>query len=112
MTGQDHSGQEPIISGSATFVDHVRPDGSVVRLGSRRHRKHQKPAAGPTWRAPRARGWWIAILFAVGSLLFAAGAIPRYTSAVGARWDTVTYFTRSLFFTAAPVLSYPGAVGA
>lgn len=112
MTGQDRSGRELIVSAPATFVDHVRPDGSVVRLGSRRHRKHQKPAAGSTWWAPRARGWWIAILFAAGSLLFAVGSVPGYTSAVGARWDTVTYFIGSLFFTVASFLSYREAVDA
>ena len=96
----------------ATFVDHVRPDGSVVRLESRRHRKHQKPAVGLTWWAPRARGWWIAILFAVGSLLFAVGSVPGYASAVGTVGDTVTYFVGSLFFTTASFLSYREAVDA
>jgi hypothetical protein len=91
MPGQDHDGRQLSIVAPATFVDRVRPDGTVVRLGSRRHRKHQKPAAGSTWWAPRARGWWIAVLFAVGSLLFALGAVPGYASAVGARWDTVTF---------------------
>jgi hypothetical protein len=112
MTGQDRNGRELVRTAPATFVDRVRSDGSVVRLGSRRHRKHQKPAAGSTWWAPRARGWWIAILFAVGSLLFAVGSVPGYTSAVGARWDTVTYFIGSLFFTAASFLSYREAVDA
>ncbi|GAA4215828.1 hypothetical protein [Actinocatenispora rupis] len=96
----------------ATFVDHVRADGAVVRLGSRFHRKHQAPAGGSTWWAPRARGWWIAVLFAVGSLLFALGSIPWYASATGARADTVTYFVGSLFFTAASFLSYREAVDA
>jgi hypothetical protein len=95
-----------------TFVDHVRPDGSVVRWESRRHRKHQKTAAGSTWWAPRARGWWIAVLFAIGSLLFLLGSVPGYASAVGAQWDTVTYFTGSLFFTSASFLSYREAVDA
>jgi hypothetical protein len=112
MTGQDHSGRELSLGALATFVDHVRPDGSVVRLESRRHRKHQKPAVGSTWWAPRARGWWIAILFAVGSLLFAVGSVPGYASAVGAVGDTVTYFVGSLFFTAASFLSYREAVDA
>ena len=112
MTGQDPRARELSIGAPATFVDHVRPDGSVARLESRRHRKHQKPAAGSTWWAPRARGWWIAILFAIGSLLFALGSIPGYGSAVGARWDTVTYFIGSLFFTAASFLSYREAVDA
>jgi hypothetical protein len=67
---------------------------------------------GSTWWAPTARGWWIAILFAIGSLLFAIGSVPGYTSAVGGVWDTVTYFIGSLFFTAASFLSYREAVDA
>ena len=112
MTGQDHRGRELSIGAPATFVDHVRPDGSVVRLESRHHRKHQKPAVELTWWAPRARGWWIAILFAIGSLLFAVGSIPGYASTIGAVGDTVTYFVGSLFFTAASFLSYREAVDA
>ena len=96
----------------ATFVDHVRPDGTVIRWGSRWYRKHRKPAVGSTWWAPRARGWWIAILFAIGSLLFALGSVPGYTSAVGSLGDTVTYFVGSLFFTSASFLSYREAVDA
>jgi hypothetical protein len=97
-----------------TFVDHSREDGLVVRWGSRRHRKHLRgaPAAGSTWWAPLARGWWIAVLFALGSLLFALGAIPGYASAAGASWDAVTFFTGSLFFTSAGFLAYREAVDA
>ena len=99
--------------GAVTFVDHVRPDGMAVRWESRRHRKHLKAApAGSTWWAPGARGWWIAVLFAVGSLLFAVGSVPGYVSAVGARWDSVTYFVGSLFFTSAAFLTYREAVDA
>ncbi len=112
MPGQHRSSRGLSVGAPATFVDHVRPDGSVVRLGSRRHRKHLEPVAGSTWWAPRARGWWIAVLFALGSLLFALGSVPGYASAVGARWDTVTYFAGSLFFTAASFLSYREAVDA
>ncbi|MDI2127725.1 hypothetical protein [Yinghuangia seranimata] len=97
---------------AVTFVDHVGPHGAVVRWGSRRHRKHQRPATGSTWWAPHARGWWIAVLFAVGSALFAVGSIPAYSDAVGARWDTVTYFVGSLFFTSASFLAYREAVDA
>ena len=59
-----------------TFVDHAGQDGLIVRWESRRQRKHPKggPAADSTWWAPTTRGWWIAILFAVGSLLFALGS--------------------------------------
>ncbi|GAA1994921.1 hypothetical protein GCM10009838_69260 [Catenulispora subtropica] len=101
-----------MMSNGFTFVDHVRPDGAVVRWGSRRHRKHQRPAGGSTWWAPSARGWWIAVLFAVGSLLFAIGSVPGYSDAVGAQWDTITYFVGSLFFTTASFLSYREAVDA
>ncbi|MGO9144686.1 MAG: hypothetical protein ACLP70_25090 [Streptosporangiaceae bacterium] len=98
----------------ATFVDRAGPDGVVARWGSRRHRKHPQAAsaAGSTWWAPRARAWWIAILFAVGSLLFALGAVPAYASTAGARWDAVTFFIGSLFFTAAGFLTYREAVDA
>lgn len=112
MPERNRGGRDLVTGSRATFVDHVRPDGSVARWGSRRHRKHQTTAAGATWWAPRARGWWIAVLFATGSLLFALGSVPGYGSAVGARWDTVTYFIGSLFFTAASFLSYREAVDA
>jgi hypothetical protein len=97
-----------------TFVDHSREDGLVVRWGSRRHRKHLRgaPATGSTWWAPLARGWWIAVLFALGSLLFALGAVPGYASAAGASWDAVTFFAGSLFFTSAGFLAYREAVDA
>ena len=97
-----------------TFIERVRPDGAVARWESRDHRKHLKAGlvVGSTWWAPRARGWWIAVLFAIGSLLFALGAVPGYASAVGASWDAVTFFTGSLFFTAAGFLTYREAVDA
>ena len=97
-----------------TFVEHVRSDGLVLRWESRRHRKHPdgSPAGGSTWWAPEARGWWIAVLFAVGSLLFALGAAPAYASAVGALWDSFTFFVGSLFFTSAGFLTYREAVDA
>ena len=98
---------------SATSVDRVGPDGVVVGLESHRHRKHHRDAvADSTWWAPGARGWWIAVLFAIGSLLFALGSVPSYDSAVGTLWDTVTYFIGSLFFTSASFLSYREAVDA
>src|SRR5690242_13655169 len=99
---------------AATVVGHRRQDGLIVRWESRHHRKHLRAAAagGSTWWAPRARGWWIAVLFAVGSVLFAVGSVPGYVSAVGARWDSVTYFIGSLFFTSAAFLTYREAVDA
>ena len=38
--------------------------------------------------------------------------MPGYASAVGARWDTVTFFVGSLFFTTAAFLTYREAVDA
>lgn len=98
----------------ATFVDHLRPDGVVVQWESRRHRKCRVEAAahGSTWWSPRARGWWIGVLFAVGSALFVLGALPSYATAVGIRWDTATFFAGSLFFTSAAFLTYREAVDA
>lgn len=114
MLGQNRGGRIFGVGAAATFVDHMRADGLVVRWESRRHRKHltEAPAQGSTWWAPQARGWWIAVLFAVGSLLFALGAVPGYASAVGASWDTVTFFVGSLFFTSAAFLTYREVVDA
>ena len=99
---------------ATTFVDHVRADGLVVRWESRRHRKHltEEAAHGSTWWAPGARGWWIAVLFAVGSALFVLGALPSYANAIGVRWDSATFFLGSLFFTSAAFLTYREAVDA
>jgi hypothetical protein len=112
MAERDHSERAVSIGTLATFVDHVHPDGRIVRWESRRHRKHQKPAEGSTWWAPMARGWWLAVLFAVGSLLFAIGSLPGYAAAAGARGDAVTYFIGSVFFTSASFLAYRESVDA
>jgi hypothetical protein len=113
MTGRDHGSRQGGFGSAVTFVEHVRPDGRIARWESRHHRKHLKAVpAGSTWWAPRARGWWIAVLFAVGSLLFALGSVPGYVNAVGVQWDSVTYFIGSLFFTSAAFLTYREAVDA
>jgi hypothetical protein len=105
-----HGGIGPL----ETFVERERPDGLVVRWESRRHRKHPDGATpeGSTLWAPRARGWWIAVLFAAGSVLFALGTIPGYADAVGSRADSLTFFVGSLFFTSAGYLCYREAVDA
>ncbi len=91
-----------------------RLDGRVERWESRRHRKHLSGAAssGSAWWAPRDRDWWIGVLFAVGSFLFALGVVPAYANAVGARPDAATFFVGSLFFTSAGFLQYREAVDA
>jgi hypothetical protein len=114
MPVQDPEDQQGRVGPFVTYIERVRPDGAVARWESRNHRKHLKAGliAGPTWWAPRDRGWWIAVLFAIGSLLFALGAVAGYASAVGASWDAVTFFAGSLFFTAAGFLTYREAVDA
>jgi len=64
------------------------PEGERLarRLEARWIRKHPSSGStgGSTWWAPRARGWWIAVLFALGSVLFALGAFPLYATSLGA----------------------------
>ncbi len=98
-----------------TFVEYERPDGLVAQWESRRQRKQRDPQAtgsGGTWWAPRARGWWIGVLFAVGSILFALGAVPGYAELAGTRADSITFFVGSLFFTSAGFLQYRESVDA
>lgn len=113
MTTRDSRERDPAIGAAATYVDRLRPDGVIVRWESRQHRKHLKrKVSGSTWWAPRSRDWWIAILFAIGSVLFALGVVPAYASAVGSEWDNATFFVGSLFFTTAAFLAYREAVDA
>jgi hypothetical protein len=80
-----------------------------VALTSRVRRKRYSRlnvGRGSTWWAPRAIGWWIGILFAVGATCFALGALPGYFSAVGGEADAVTFFVGSLWFTSAAFLQY------
>ncbi len=84
------------------------------RLEARWIRKHPQSGstAGSTWWAPRARGWWIGVLFAIGSALFALGALPLYATSVGAPTTADTFFMGSIFFTAAAFLQYREVVDA
>lgn len=85
-----------------------RPDGSIIEWTSRRNRKQRGAVdgTGSTWWAPRAMGWWIGVLFAVGSTCFALGALPVYASTVGVFADGITFFVGSVFFTTAAFLQY------
>lgn len=98
----------------ATYRARTQPDGTVEFRESRWHRKHQGQTADgrEAWWAPRDRGWWIGVLFAIGSALFAVGAIPAYAHAAGARADSLTFFVGSVFFTSAGFLQYREAVDA
>jgi hypothetical protein len=77
--------------------------GIIRTWESRRRRKRR---TGSTWWAPHSRSWWIGVLFAIGSTLFAVGAVPGYAQAVGRLTDSVTFFVGSLFFTSAAFLQY------
>ena len=112
MSLKESGGSQGHVGPFVTFVEHRRPDGHLARWESRRHRKHLQAAPGSTWWAPQARGWWIAVLFAAGSALFALGAITGYVDLVGVRWDAATFFVGSLFFTCAAFLTYREAVDA
>ena len=99
-------------TGPAPFVTRRtfrRPDGSQVTWESRVQRKHHSvldDRRGSTWWAPRAIGWWIGVLFAIGSLCFALGAAPGYAELVGDAADAITFFVGSIFFTTAALLQY------
>ena len=54
--------------------------------------------------APRSRVWWRGVLFAIGSLCFAVGALPFYARAVDVTIDSLTFFVGSIFFTTAALL--------
>jgi hypothetical protein len=51
--------------------------------------------------APRDLGWRIAVLFMVGSSLFAIGSFPPYSQLVDGRVVGITFVVGSLFFTSA-----------
>lgn len=101
-TRQGQRGLGPFV----TYEVFGRPDGSFVIWESRRHRKRRPRPAGSTWWAPSALGWWTGVLFALGSLCFALGALPVFATEVGAGDDSLTYFAGSLLFTSAAFLLY------
>jgi len=86
-------------------------DGTIALWDSRRERKRAHSATESTWWAPRALGWWIAVLFAIGSACFAVAAVPSLATAVGPRTDNLVYFVGSIFFTTAGLLLYAQVVG-
>ncbi len=96
----------------AIFID---PVGHSIIWTSRHHRKHHfhlDKSIGSTWWAPGAIGWWIAILFAIGSVCFALGSLPSYFNVVSATIDGETFFIGSIFFTTAAFLQYLETVNA
>jgi len=88
-------------------------DGGGVRAvwDSRRHRKRSAEGDRSTWWAPRELGWWMGVLFSVGSACFAVAAVPAVAAHVGDTTDNAIYFVGSIFFTIAGLLQYAQVVG-
>ena len=94
-----------------------RPDGSQVEWSAWHHRKGlgliddaaESAETRVEWWTPRRRGWWIAVLFIIGSAFFAAGSFPPTASLLG---DTagMVFFVGSIFFTSAAYLQYHEAI--
>jgi hypothetical protein len=113
-----------------TWTTEILADGGALLRTSRRHRKGLVPlviasadihprvavgAIGHEWShlwAPRRIGWWIAVLFMIGSALFAiGGAQGTWPKAPVVRWldPSLTgwiFFAGSLFFTSAAYLQW------
>ena len=90
----------------------VRRDGVRAVWDSRRLRKRSGARDAGTWWAPHALGWWMGVLFAIGSACFAVAALPGLATAVGGTTDNAIYFVGSVFFTTAGLLQYAQVVGA
>ncbi len=96
-----------------------RPDGTEVRWRSRAHRKGRPASSGVTppgsssesvWWRPRTRGWWMSVLFALGSLCFTVAAIASQWAKTSRPGIDVTFFAGSILFTAAAYLQYSEVV--
>jgi hypothetical protein len=100
------------VAGPGPFVTRQtfrRADGRRVTWTSRDQRKRHSvldTRRGSTWWAPGAIGWWMGVLFAIGSLCFAFGAAPGYVDLVGDEAGAITFFVGSIFFTTAALLQY------
>jgi hypothetical protein len=90
----------------------VRRDGVRAIWDSRHLRKRALSPDEGTWWAPHALGWWMGVLFAIGSACFAGAALPGLATAIGGTADNAVYFVGSLFFTTAGLLQYAQVVGA
>ena len=90
-----------------------RPDGTRATFSAWHHRKghgliDEAARAGLRdipWWAPDRRGWWIAVLFMIGSLCFALGAFPATALLFGSAVVWV-FFIGSIFFTSASYLQF------
>jgi len=95
-----------------------RPDGTEVRWRSRAHRKGRPTSVAvksasaeePVWWRPRRRGWWMSVLFALGSLCFTVAALASQWGSSSRPAIGVTFFVGSIMFTSASYLQYSETV--
>ncbi len=87
------------------------PDGTEVQWSSRAHRKRARGSrrSQPVWWRPRTRGWWMAILFSIGSACFVYGGVASQWRGESHTGIGITFFIGSLFFTSAAYLQYTEA---
>ncbi|WIN00515.1 hypothetical protein ACTOB_004227 [Actinoplanes oblitus] len=81
-----------------THVTYRRSDGRTVVWSSRGHRKHASRLSGASW--------WIAVLFAAGSLCFLVAPLPAFLRLAGPAADGTVFFVGSLLFTSAAGLQW------
>jgi hypothetical protein len=62
--------------------------------------------------APRRAWWWLAVLFAAGSLCFLVAPMPWFLQLVGPQTDGAVFFVGSLLFTAAATVQWVTTVDA
>ena len=91
-----------------------KPDGSVVTTSSRSRRKGRRGELrrGGGWWDPRRLGWWIAVLFAIGSTCFLVAAVACQVASSAGEWVLPTFFVGSIFFTCAAWCQFSEAVNA
>jgi hypothetical protein len=82
------------------------PDGRLVRWRSRAHRRSRAGLAEGVWWRPDSAGWWMGVLFALGSTCFALAAIVSQWASVPRPGIGVTYFAGSIPFTMAAYLQF------
>ena len=81
---------------------HTGPTEARIRHPRRRVTHWRR---GGRW-APHLLGWWIAVLFMVGSACFAGAAVPGLSSVAPAGVLGAVFFVGSLFFTTAAYLQF------
>ena len=86
--------------------------------GPRRAPRPTGSPIGPNWATPcrpvvlREIGWWVGVLFMIGSACFAFGSVPSLSEVLSAKVISSIYFVGSLFFTSAGYLQYVQASSA